>query len=91
MHECVTAYTNSTDRELIAWMEPWCEEVAIPSGKTLTFKGFGSEPGVIEIEGIEQGIIVYGWPTSVINVECNDQIVWKAYCEHPPIPGNKPE
>jgi hypothetical protein len=86
MFENVTTYSNDTAREQIAWMEPWCEEIRIPPDKTFSFKGRGAEPGEIEIEKRDEGIIVYGWPTSVVEVECDGQTIWKAYSECPQIP-----
>jgi hypothetical protein len=67
-------------------MEPWCEEIVIRPGKTFTFRGFGAEDGEIELEKRDEGIIVYGWPTSKIKVESDFDIIWEAYFEHPPNP-----
>ena len=86
MFERTATYTNSTALDEIAWMEPWCEEVIIRPGKTLTFKGCGAEDGEIEIEKRDGGLIVYGWPTSRIDVDCDGIRIWEAYFEVPPIP-----
>jgi hypothetical protein len=86
MIERTATYKNLTMRDQTAWMEPWCEEIIIPAGQTFTFKGRGTDDGEIEIEKRDEGIIVYGWPTSVLSVECDGQIFWKAYFEVPPIP-----
>jgi hypothetical protein len=86
MFERIVTYTNVTTGDQIVWMEPWCEEIRIPSGKTFTFTGHGTEDGEIEIEKRDEGIIVYGWPTSMVNVVCDGQTVWTAYFAVPQIP-----
>ncbi len=50
MFEKTTSFTNSAAVEQTIWIEPWCEELKIPSGATFEFKGRGTQDGEIEIE-----------------------------------------
>jgi hypothetical protein len=86
MFEDTKTFTNTSDSDQAAWIEPWCEEIPIPTGKTLVFTGRGSSEGEIEIEACEGGIVVYGWSSSTINVECDGEKIWQAYFEVPPLP-----
>jgi hypothetical protein len=86
MFERVANYTNNSSNDQIVWLEPWCESLTIPAGTLFSFIGRGNDDGEIEIENRNEGIVVYGWPSSVIRVECNGVVLWEAYSEVPPIP-----
>jgi hypothetical protein len=86
MFETTATYTNTTKVDQIVWMEPWCESITIAANKTFLFHGTGTVDGSIAIENRDEGVIVYGWPTSKVKVTCDGMTVWEAYADVPPVP-----
>ncbi len=86
MFEKTTSFTNSSAVEQTIWIEPWCEELKIPSGVTYEFKGRGIQDGEFEIEQSGGFVIVYGWPSCLMSVVCNGNTIWKIDIEIPSVP-----
>jgi len=86
MFEKTTNLTNASSTDQIVWIEPWCEEIKLPPGKTFEFKGRGIEDGALEIEERDGLVIVYGWPTCFMSVTCDRKTIWEIDLAVPSVP-----
>jgi len=86
VHETIRLLTNSADVPLFVWIEPWAEEIQIPTGHTYKFVGSGTEKGELEVENRDHVAIVYGWPTSTLTVFDGDTTIWETDNPVPPVP-----
>jgi hypothetical protein len=63
--------TNSTDRMLVFHLEPWGEQVEMPSGARFLITAEAEQQGSFELEHGENEIVVWGWPGAVAKVFCD--------------------
>jgi hypothetical protein len=75
---------NSQDRALRLYLEPWGEELSIPPTVTYKVEARGPEGDFLQIEVVEGGVAVYGWPGSIVSIFHNEKVV--AECGVP-VPG----
>ena len=85
-HEHRREITNDNDGPLPIWIEPWAEEVQIPPRETFTFVARGDQPGELEFEETNSGIVLYGWPSSTLSVFHENKLVWQIDLAVPDIP-----
>jgi hypothetical protein len=56
-------------------LEPWQEMLECPARETLTVTGYGSSPGLLEIEQRDNTITIKSWPSSQIRVSRDNNII----------------
>ncbi len=59
---------NSTARPMTFLLEPWGDVYRIPVGKTAHIVGRGSQPGCFHLECSDDGIQVWSWEDSEVQV-----------------------
>src|ERR1700730_5845533 len=65
--------TNSSSSPLVFHLEPWGEQIEMPSGVTFSVLAEAEVEGVFEIERFEEELIVWAWPTAVVKVFCSGE------------------
>jgi hypothetical protein len=56
----------------VVFLEPWCVEITISVGDVVDIRGIGPADGaLLEQEAIDRGMIVWGWPGSLLYVQLN--------------------
>ncbi|MGH2587011.1 MAG: hypothetical protein ACRDJE_19020 [Dehalococcoidia bacterium] len=59
---------NSAAAPLCLTLEPWAEQYIVPSGTAVDVTAHGPSGGKLEISVEDDGIIVYGWTGSTVDV-----------------------
>jgi hypothetical protein len=60
--------TNASERKVIFHLEPWGEEVEMPSGATFVVVAEAEQLGSFEVEHGDAVITVWAWPSAVAKV-----------------------
>jgi len=60
--------THSGPAETTLVLEPWGEIHRLPPNCTLDIVGEGPDGDTLEVEATGDGLVVYGWPGSVVNI-----------------------
>jgi hypothetical protein len=71
-------------------LEPWGEEYPMPPGAAFQVVARGPEGDALELEVGDDGIIVYGWPGSVVWLSHDGQELGGRRGERPPVPATPP-
>jgi hypothetical protein len=66
--ESSISVTNSSGRKVIFHIEPWGDEVEMPSGATFVVVAEAEELGSFEVEYGDAAIIVWAWPSAIVKV-----------------------
>lgn len=67
--ETCIAISNSSDREITLYLEPWAEEFLVAKESEIILAGRGPQEGNgFSVEYREDGIVVSGWTGSVVQV-----------------------
>ena len=66
--ESSIALTNSTGKEIVLHLEPWGEQFVMSPGITFSITARAEQSGAFEIEHLENEIIVWAWPTAIVEV-----------------------
>lgn len=77
---------NLREREIVLYLEPWGEQIAMPTGVTFQIVAKAERQGDVEIQYEEEGIVVWGWEGSVLDVFCNGKAVSVNHPQVPPVP-----
>jgi hypothetical protein len=83
---CAVCLTNKRDLDLRLILEPWAEEITLPSCKSLRLVASSEQTGELEIEVRDDGAIVYGWPGATLSVFDGQKAIWKSYAPVPSFP-----
>jgi len=72
-----TIQISNTHGELdVIILEPWVDEIRILVGDIVEIRGVGPVEGaVIEVDEIERGRVVWGWPGARLHVSVNGEPV----------------
>jgi len=70
--ESSIALTNSTGKEIVLHLEPWGEQFVMSPAITFSITAKAEQPGSFEIEHLENEIIVWTWPTAIVEVFTGD-------------------
>ena len=55
-------------------LEPWVDEIPIQVGDIVDIRGIGPVDGaVIEVDEIERGRVVWGWPGALLHMSVNGE------------------
>src|SRR5262245_8898705 len=76
--------SNSTDKEIIFHLEPWCEQIKMTQVSVFQVGAEAKDGGELEVEYGEDRIVVWGWPSSILTIFCNGKEIGAA------IPSNRP-
>jgi hypothetical protein len=71
-------------------LEPWGEEYPMPPGAAFQVVARGPEGDSLELEAGDDGIIVYGWPGSVVWLFHDGQELGGGRGERQPVPATPP-
>jgi len=82
MHQ-VTSSLDIGNMPTKVWFEPWGMPIVFPAGTSLKLVAEGQAQGNLEIVNRDGEIFVYAWPTSVLKVYQDDQVVQSFF---PPVP-----
>ena len=63
---------NSSEQNRRLRLEPWGDEVDLVVGGSVTIKASGPKEGVLEFEQLDDGITLYGWEGSILEIEDSD-------------------
>ena len=66
---------NSLYPALKLRLEPWGEVLSIPLKTTYKIVASGPNADSLEIEVVEDGVVIHGWPGSVLSVFHDSEIV----------------
>ena len=85
--ESSISVTNSANRSVILYLEPWGDQFEMLPATTLCLIARAVQPGSFEIEHLEDEIIVWAWTGSVVSVfsEGNEACILNGD-ERPPVP-----
>jgi hypothetical protein len=72
------------------YLEPWGEEYPMPPGAAFQVVARGPEGDALELEAGDDGIIVYGWPGSVVGLFHNGEELGGGRGERQPVPATPP-
>ncbi len=67
-------YVNSSGKNVRIFLEPWAEQFQIAPGartEILVHTSDETMEGILELEQVEDGLIVYGYEGCVINLKSN--------------------
>src|SRR5215213_8218435 len=79
--------TNARGSILMFNLEPWGEQIEMPSGATFNVTAEAEQQGSFEIEHGENEITLWAWPSAVVKVFCEgDEIGVSAGAERPAVP-----
>jgi hypothetical protein len=63
--------TNSSERMLVFHLEPWGEQIEMPSGARFLITAEAEQQGSFELEHGENEIVVWAWSGAVAKVFCD--------------------
>jgi hypothetical protein len=86
MHEVIRHIRNTGMRPLSLWIEPWAHEVVVPPGATYRLVGRAEHVGEFEFKLTAAGVTIYGWPSSVFQLYCDEQLLDESPVPVPGIP-----
>lgn len=70
---------NHTSTPKSLWMEPWGEELALPSKISWKLTCEGTDPKNVSVDFHEDGIAIYGIPKAIMRVHADDEVVWECF------------
>lgn len=66
--------SNASGELDVIVLEPWVDEIAVQVGDIVDIRGVGAVDGaVIEVDEIERGRVVWGWPGALLHVSVNGE------------------
>jgi len=65
--------TNGSERKVTFHLEPWGEEVEMPSGAMYVVVAEAEKLGSFEVEYDDAAITVWAWPSAVVKVLCGNK------------------
>ena len=71
--ETSISVTNSSRTTVVFHLEPWGEQIEMPSGATYSVRAEADQVGSFEVEHLEGEIIVWAWPTAVVKILKGDK------------------
>ena len=80
---------NLRNKEITFYLEPWGEQISMSTRATFQIVAEAKQQGEVEIQYAEDGIVVWGWAGSVLNVFCNGEALSINHPEVPPVPKGK--
>ena len=63
--------SNASDKEVIFHLEPWGEQIKMPIGSKFNIVAESEQEGSFEVEYGEGEIIVWAWPSAIVQVFCD--------------------
>ena len=74
---CVSSInvSNTSARTITFHLEPWGEQIAMPSGSTFKIIAESEQEGSFEVEDGEAEMIIWAWPGAVAKVFCDGKEV----------------
>ena len=63
--------TNSSERTVLFQLEPWGEQLDMPTGVRFVITAEAEQQGSFEVEHGENEITVWAWPSAVVKVFCD--------------------
>jgi hypothetical protein len=67
------ALSNVGPQKLLVWLEPWAEEIEVPSGSTIALRVEGKESTPVEIESTADHIVVWASAGQTARVYIDDR------------------
>jgi len=68
MHTVVHEVRSPPDRPLALWIEPWGDEIVLPTGAVGELRATSPEAGDLEIVPEERGVVIYAWSGATLQV-----------------------
>jgi hypothetical protein len=89
MYEVVSRVRNDGSDDRVVVVEPWGMPLRLEPGHT--FKLIARAPAIGEFEIVEEsdGVVVYGWPGSTVDVFDGDVLLHQFATPVPPVPPNQ--
>jgi hypothetical protein len=85
--ESSISVANASGRKVIFHLEPWGEEVQMPSGAAFVVVAEAEQVGSFEVEHGDVAITVWAWPSAVVKVLSGDkEIGISADIKRPAVP-----
>src|SRR5215216_37201 len=85
--------TNASGRELIFQLEPWGEQIMMPSGAIFNVTAEAEQRGSFEVEHGENEITLWAWPSAIVKIfGGGEEVGISAELERPavpPVPGGQ--
>jgi hypothetical protein len=78
--------TNGTDNEMRFIIEPWGDSIPFPPRKKFRVLMEATSDGNMEVTYGDSYVVIWGWPSAVIVVFADDEVVWETNIPVPPLP-----
>lgn len=70
---------NHTSKPKLFWMEPWGEELVLPTGISWKLTCEGATPAMVSIDFHEEGMTIYGIPRAIMRIRADEEVVWECF------------
>ncbi len=77
---------NSLGTSINVYLEPWGEMLSIAPALTYRIVARGPRGDSLQVEVVEGGVAVYGWPGSVVSILHNVHLILECSVPVPPTP-----
>ena len=68
MFESSIGITNSFEETVVFHLEPWGEEIEMPTGATFVVVAKAEQVGAFQVDHSESGMTVWAWPSATVKI-----------------------
>ena len=76
MFEDRRTITNSSEKPLTVWLEPWGQDLQVAPGQSLDIVARSPSEGRLEVVNADDAVAVYAWPEATIQTFSQGELIY---------------